>query len=159
MKVKDVPICDIRPYENNPRDNDDAVDLVANSIREFGFKQPIVVDADGTIIAGHTRYRAARSLGLATVPAVYADDLTPGQVNAYRLADNKVAEAATWDIGNLDVLREAGLATGCACCQAVWQRGDRRRHERQVMKKAPNGAFFMPGICYLSRLGNGPGMS
>lgn len=102
MRIKDVSIDAIRPYENNPRVNDEAVPLVANSIREFGFKQPIVVDADGTIIAGHTRYRAAVSLGMETVPALYADDLTPEQVNAYRLADNKVSEAAEWDMSKLD---------------------------------------------------------
>lgn len=102
MRIKDASINDVKPYENNPRNNDDAVELVANSIREFGFKQPLVCDADGTIIAGHTRYRAARMLGIETVPVLYADDLTPEQVNAYRLADNKVAEAAEWDMGKLD---------------------------------------------------------
>lgn len=102
MRVKDVPIGDIRPYENNPRRNDDAVGYVENSIREFGFKQPIVCDADGTIIAGHTRYKAAKRLGLDTVPVVYATDLTPEQANAYRLADNKVSEFAEWDMGLLN---------------------------------------------------------
>lgn len=102
MRVKDVPIGDIRPYENNPRRNDDAVEYVANSISSFGFKQPIVCDADGTIIAGHTRHKAAKRLGLDTVPVVYATDLTPEQVNAYRLADNKVSEFAEWDMGLLN---------------------------------------------------------
>ena len=103
MKVKDVPIAEIRPYENNPRHNEEAVEYVANSIREFGFKQPIVCDADGTIIAGHTRYKAARKLGLEVVPVLYATDLTPEQVNAYRLADNKVGELAEWDIDKLGI--------------------------------------------------------
>lgn len=101
MKVKDVPIVEIRPYENNPRHNEEAVEYVANSIKEFGFKQPIVCDADGTIIAGHTRYKAARKLGLEVVPVLYATDLTPEQVNAYRLADNKVGELAEWDMSKL----------------------------------------------------------
>jgi site-specific DNA-methyltransferase (adenine-specific) len=97
------PIDEVRPYPNNPRNNDDAVEYVANSIREFGWQQPIVVDADGTIIAGHTRLKAAKRLGMDTVPVVVADNLTPAQVNAYRLADNKVAEAATWDMEALAV--------------------------------------------------------
>ena len=97
------PIDDVHPYPNNPRNNDEAVEYVANSIREFGWQQPIVVDTDGTIIAGHTRLKAAKMLGMETVPVVVADNLTPAQVNAYRLADNKVAEAATWDIDALAV--------------------------------------------------------
>lgn len=95
MEVVEIKLSDITPYENNPRKNDEAVDLVANSIKEFGFKQPIVVDADGVIIAGHTRYKAAKKLGIESVPVLYATDLTDDQVKAYRLADNKVSEAAT----------------------------------------------------------------
>lgn len=87
----------IRPYPGNPRANDGAVDAVAASIREFGFRNPIIVDADGTIIAGHTRYKAAHALGLAEVPVLVADDLTPEQVAAFRLADNKTGELAEWD--------------------------------------------------------------
>lgn len=92
----------IRPYEKNPRKNDDAVDKVAESIREFGFRQPIVVDKAGVIIAGHTRYRAAKKLGLQTVPVVVASDLTEEQVKAYRLADNKTAEFSGWDFDLLN---------------------------------------------------------
>ncbi len=103
LKVQYWPIDDVKPYPNNPRNNDDAVEYVANSIREFGWQQPIVVDTDGTIIAGHTRLKAAKMLGMETVPVVVADNLTPAQVNAYRLADNKVAEAATWDMEALAV--------------------------------------------------------
>ena len=103
LKVQYWPIDKVRPYPNNPRNNDDAVEYVANSIREFSFQQPIVVDTDGTIIAGHTRLKAAKRLGMETVPVVVADNLTPAQVNAYRLADNKVAEAATWDMDALAV--------------------------------------------------------
>lgn len=97
MQVVATSIDDIKPYENNPRDNDDAVDAVANSIKEFGWQQPIVVDADGVIIAGHTRYKAAKKLGLDQVPVVIADKLNKEQVKAYRLADNKSGELATWD--------------------------------------------------------------
>lgn len=103
LKVQYWPIDDVKPYPNNPRNNDDAVEYVANSIREFSFQQPIVVDTDGTIIAGHTRLKAAKLLGMEQVPVVVADNLTPAQVNAYRLADNKVAEAATWDMEALAV--------------------------------------------------------
>lgn len=103
LKVQYWPIDEVHPYPNNPRNNDDAVEYVANSIREFGWQQPIVVDTDGTIIAGHTRHKAAKLLGMDTVPVVVAENLTPAQVNAYRLADNKVAEAATWDFDRLDV--------------------------------------------------------
>lgn len=97
LRVKYVPIGDVRPYEDNPRRNDGAVQAVANSLREFGWKQPIVVDADGTIIVGHTRYKAARALGMDEVPVVVASDLTPEQCAAYRLADNRVGELAKWD--------------------------------------------------------------
>lgn len=96
MKIIDIPIGQIKPYDRNPRNNDAAVEPVAASIREFGFKQPIVVDAKNVIICGHTRYRAAKRLGLETVPVLVADDLSPAQVKAYRLADNKTGEAAEW---------------------------------------------------------------
>ena len=97
MDVKLWKIGDVKPYEKNPRRNDSAVDAVAASIQEFGWKQPIVVDKDGIIIAGHTRYKAAQKLGLKDVPVVVADDLTEEQVKAYRLADNKTGELAGWD--------------------------------------------------------------
>lgn len=98
MEVREWPISDVRPYEGNPRTiPSEAVDRVAASIREFGFRQPIVVDADGVIIAGHTRLKAAQKLGLEKVPVVVAADLPPEKVKAYRLADNKVAEASGWD--------------------------------------------------------------
>ena len=102
MKVETVSIDKIKPYENNPRNNDDAVDAVANSIKEFGWQQPIVVDNGRVIIAGHTRYKAAKKLGYKEVPIVVADKLTEEQVNAYRLADNKVGELANWDTKKLD---------------------------------------------------------
>lgn len=102
MQVVAKSIDDIKPYENNPRDNDDAVDAVANSIKEFGWQQPIVVDIGGVIIAGHTRYKAAQKLGLKTVPVVVAKDLSEEQVKAYRLADNKSGELADWNTKLLD---------------------------------------------------------
>ena len=102
MKIEYLGIEDIKPYENNPRKNNDAVEAVMNSIQEFGFKQPIVVDKDGTIIAGHTRYKAALRLGMEEIPCVRADDLTEEQVRAYRLADNKTGELAEWDLTKLD---------------------------------------------------------
>lgn len=101
MNIINVSIDKIKPYENNPRNNDDAVDAVANSIKEFGWQQPIVVDNGGVIIAGHTRYKAAKKLGYKEVPIVVADKLTEEQVNAYRLADNKVGELAEWDDAEL----------------------------------------------------------
>lgn len=102
MKVQNVSIDTIKPYENNPRDNDGGVDAVANSIKEFGWQQPIVVDKDYVIVAGHTRYKAAKKLGLKEVPVVVASNLTDEQVRAYRLADNKTSELTTWDTDLLD---------------------------------------------------------
>ena len=101
MKVELRKIDDIRPYESNPRLNDQAVEAVAKSLREFGFRQPVVVDADGVIVCGHTRYKAALKLGLKQVPVHVAKDLTPAQVKAYRLADNQTATLAEW---NYDLL-------------------------------------------------------
>src|SRR5271169_4221162 len=97
MNIEMRPLSSIRPYENNPRINDAAVDAVAASIREFGFRQPIVVDEQGVIIVGHTRYKAALKLGLKEVPVHVARGLTPAQAKAYRLADNKTADLAEWD--------------------------------------------------------------
>lgn len=97
MRVEEKRLDELRPYENNPRNNDGAVPYVADSIREFGFRVPLVIDRDGVIVAGHTRYKAAQTIGLETVPCVVADDLTDEQVRAFRLADNKVAEASEWD--------------------------------------------------------------
>jgi DNA modification methylase len=101
MKIDIRPIAEIKPYPNNPRINDDAVDAVASSIKEFGFRQPIVVDTDGVIICGHTRFKAAQKLGLEKVPIHVATDLTPEQIKAYRIADNKSSELADW---NFDLL-------------------------------------------------------
>lgn len=101
MNIKDMQISELKPYENNPRINDKAVDYVANSIKEFGFKVPIIIDKDDVIVAGHTRLKAAEKLGLKSVPVIVADDLTPEQIKAFRLADNKTSEFAEWDSNKL----------------------------------------------------------
>ena len=103
MQVQTWSIGDVHPYHNNPRNNAAAVKPVANSIKEFGWQQPIVVDKDGVIIVGHTRYKAAKMLKLKEVPVVVADNLTEDQVKAYRIADNSTGEVAAWDIPLLNV--------------------------------------------------------
>jgi ParB-like chromosome segregation protein Spo0J len=112
MEIEQWDIDRIKPYDKNPRRNDKAVQAVADSIREFGFRQPIVVDKDGVIVVGHTRYKAALKLGLKTVPVHVAADLTPQQARAYRLADNRSAENAEWDVDLLPIelgeLRDGG---------------------------------------------------
>lgn len=102
MKIVEKKIEELKENENNPRHNDGAVDAVAASIAEFGFKVPIAIDTDGVIIAGHTRRKAAEKLGLKTVPCIVADDLTPEQIKAFRLADNKTGELAGWDFAKLE---------------------------------------------------------
>ena len=107
MKTVEKKLSEIRPYEKNPRKNDDAVKYVVASIKEFGFKVPIIIDRNGVIVAGHTRYKAAKELGMETVPCVIADDLTDEQVRAFRIADNKVHDQAVWDMDLLgDELRD-----------------------------------------------------
>ena len=102
MEIVNKKLTTLIPYENNPRINDEAVEYVKNSIKEFGFKVPIVIDKNNVIIAGHTRYKASEELGLIEVPCIVADDLTEEQVKAFRLADNKVAEKSMWDYTKLD---------------------------------------------------------
>lgn len=102
MQVQSMKISEVKPYPNNPRNNDDGVEAVANSIKEFGWQQPIVVDKDNVIIVGHTRYKAAKKLGMDKVPVVVASNLSDEQVRAYRLADNKTGELTDWDMGLLD---------------------------------------------------------
>ncbi|MFO0875134.1 MAG: DNA modification methylase, partial [Phycisphaerales bacterium] len=103
MQIELRPLADIRPYEANPRINDDAVEAVAASLKQFGFRQPIVVDEAGVIVCGHTRWKAAQRLALDKVPVHVARDLTPEQIRAYRIADNKTAELAEWDMDLLAV--------------------------------------------------------
>lgn len=100
-KITLMALADITPYENNPRNNEEAVEKVANSIKEFGFNQPIVVDKDNVIIVGHTRYLAAQELGLTEAPVIVAGNLSDEQARAYRLADNKTGELAGWDFEKL----------------------------------------------------------
>lgn len=97
MEITYKKLSELHPYENNPRRNDSAVDAVAASIKEFGFKVPVVIDKDGMIVAGHTRYKAAKKLKINEIPCIVADDLTGEQIKAFRLADNKVGELADWD--------------------------------------------------------------
>ena len=103
MQIENWNINDVKPYENNPRKNDEAVEKVANSIKEFGWQQPIVVDKEGIVIVGHTRLKAAQELELDKVPVLVAKDLTDDQAKAYRLADNKTGEIAIWDFPKLNV--------------------------------------------------------
>lgn len=107
MQIIELKTDELIPYVNNPRVNDEAVDFVASSIREFGWKVPIVIDKNNVLVAGHTRLKAAKKLGLETVPCIIADDLTEQQVKAFRLADNKVGEMATWDMDKLMIELEA----------------------------------------------------
>lgn len=102
MEIINKKVVDLIPYDNNPRFNDEAIKPVAESIKEFGFKVPIIVDKNNVIIAGHTRLEASKMLGLTEVPCIVADDLTDEQVKAFRLADNKVGEIATWDFELLE---------------------------------------------------------
>lgn len=97
MEIVNKNIEEIKMYENNPRNNDGAVEYVANSIKEFGFKVPIVLDKNNIIVAGHTRYKAAKLLNITEIPCIIADDLSDEQVKAFRLIDNKAAELASWD--------------------------------------------------------------
>ena len=116
MQIELRPIDQVKPYPGNPRQNDDAVDAVAKSLKEFGFRQPVVVDAEGVIVVGHTRYKAAVTLGLKLVPVHVATDLTPAQVKAYRIADNATNEIAVWNYEllpiELSALQEANYDLG-----------------------------------------------
>jgi ParB-like chromosome segregation protein Spo0J len=102
MEIVYKKLSELKPYEKNPRINDDAVEYVAKSIKEFGFKVPIVIDKNNIIVAGHTRLKASEQLGIKEVPCIVADDLTDEQIKAFRLADNKVSEKATWNFDLLD---------------------------------------------------------
>lgn len=101
MKVVEMKLSDLQPYENNPRKNDNAVPYVMESIKRYGFRNPIIIDKDGVIVAGHTRYLASIELGLDTVPCIIADDLTEEQIKEFRLVDNKTSEFADWDFDML----------------------------------------------------------
>lgn len=102
MNIVEKKLGELQPYENNPRKNDNAVPYVAESIKRYGFKVPIIIDKDGVIVAGHTRYLASIELGLETVPCIIADDLTEEEIKEFRLVDNKTSEFAGWDFTLLD---------------------------------------------------------
>ena len=107
MEIVNKKIEDIKPYANNPRFNDDAVEYVAKSIKEFGFKVPIILDKNNEIVAGHTRYKASLELGLKEVPCIIADDLNEEQIKAFRIADNKVSDYSIWNnVALLDELED-----------------------------------------------------
>lgn len=112
MKIEWLALDAITPYDKNPRRNKKAVDAVASSLKQFGWRQPIVVDGEKVIVVGHTRYLAAQKMGMEKVPVVVAKDLRPDQVKAYRIADNKTNEIAEWDVGllsdELKALSDAG---------------------------------------------------
>ena len=102
LKIEYVDINNIKPYKKNPRKNEKAIPYVMESIKQFGFKNPVILDKDNIIVAGHTRIESAKRLGITEIPCIYADDLTDEQIKAFRLADNKVGEIAEWDIDLLD---------------------------------------------------------
>lgn len=103
MEIVEKKVGELKAYENNPRKNDNAVEAVANSIREFGFKVPIVIDSNDVIVCGHTRLKAAIQLGMETVPCIIANDLSKEQIRAFRLADNKTNELAEWNFSALQM--------------------------------------------------------
>lgn len=116
LKIVYLSPGELRPYEKNPRINDNAVEPLIKSIMEYGFKVPIIVDKDKQIIAGHTRLKAALKMGLETVPCIVADDLTDEQAQAFRIADNKVSDFSIWDnrllLEELEALQDSDLFTG-----------------------------------------------
>ena len=103
MEIINKKLTEIKPYENNPRNNIKAIKPVKESILKFGFKVPIVIDKNDIIVCGHTRFYASQEIGLETVPCIVADDLTPEQINAFRLVDNRTAEFAEWDLDKLNL--------------------------------------------------------
>lgn len=107
MQIEYIKTDDLKPYANNPRKNDEAIKYVAESIKQFGFKVPIVIDKNNVIVCGHTRYKAAKELNYETVPCIKADDLTDEQIRAFRLADNKVSEVSIWDDALLNIELES----------------------------------------------------
>lgn len=151
-------IDELVPYENNPRHNDQGVDALAESIKEFGFKVPIIIDTDGVIVAGHTRLKACKKLGIDEVPCIVADDLTDEQIKAFRLADNKVAELSDWDldklkeeIGELDVdMTKYGFVQIENLDQAIEDINDLMEKEiEEAIPTARRGEIYQLGEHYL----------
>lgn len=156
MNITYKKLTDITPYEKNPRRNDEAVNAVAESIKQFGFKVPLVLDKDGVIVTGHTRYKAAQKLGLEEVPCIVADDLNKAQIKAYRLADNKVSEIAEWDedllweelqeLANMDVSMEVfGFETFDIEEEDVEAEEDFYEPELPAQPKAKRGDIYQLG--------------
>lgn len=113
MEITYKLLTELKPYANNPRDNKKAVDVVAKSIKDCGFRVPLVIDVNNVIVCGHTRYEALKKLGYKEVPCIIADDLNDEQIKAYRLADNQVAQFATWDEVKLETeINELGIDLG-----------------------------------------------
>lgn len=135
MEIKMLKLAELIPYEKNPRKNDEAVKYVQASIKEFGFKVPIVVDKDNVIVAGHTRYKAAKKLKMDEVPCIIADDLSEEQIKAFRLADNKVSEQAVWDFdllsGELDGILDIDM-TDFGFSDIVTEEEDAEEDEYEV---------------------------
>lgn len=163
--IQVMDVIELFPYANNPRDNEAAVQSVANSIRDFGFLVPIVVDGSNSIVAGHTRWEAAKLLGLQEVPVIVADHLTPQQIAAFRLVDNKVSELARWDYdalaGELAALSNSGInftnfgwtqeeidclsdtvQEDCLSAGAVTTL-ENEEHRRRAQQRAPGQARFV----------------
>mgnify|MGYP002623928169 CR=1 FL=1 len=151
MNIVEKSLTDLSPYENNPRNNDNAVDAVAASIQQFGFKVPIVIDSSGVIVAGHTRFKAAKRLGLVSVPCIIADDLSPAQIKAFRLADNKVSELATWDNSLLYAeledladwdLESFGFGNDLWQKRQAWRHIEKKCNLKRHFRQQSNGDFL-----------------
>lgn len=140
MIIENMQLTDIVPYENNPRHNNNAVSAVVESIKTFGFKVPIVIDSNNVIITGHTRYKAAQKLELDQVPVIKASDLTPDQVNAFRLADNKVAEFSTWDE---DKLNEELEGIRSELSDGWFYVEPEKKEEKQDQTESPGGQYVV----------------
>ena len=169
MKIQDIPISALKPYENNPRLNDKAVDAVAKSIETFGFKAALIIDKENVIVCGHTRLKAAaKKLGLTEVPCVIADDLTPEQVKAFRLADNKVGELAQWDVASLAVELEELATAGVDNLadygfdvsegwwrQAAWKKVESFCDLKKRVRQNSHGDFFSITFFESNKKGDG----
>lgn len=168
MNIQLKAIGELHEYANNPRDNDKAVSAVAASIQEFGFRQPLVIDTTGEVVCGHTRLKAAKKLGLTEVPVTIIDDLTPEQIRAFRIADNKVAELASWDIAALaveidelqaagvDNLEDFGFDTSEEWWrQAAWKQVEKFCNLRMKVKANLHGSFRSTTFFETNRKGDG----
>lgn len=154
MEIDMVPIAEIIPYDKNPRKNDKAVDIVSKSIKEFGFKVPIIIDKDNIIVAGHTRLKAAQKLNLTEVPVIWADDLSEEQIKAFRIMDNKTTEYAQWDIELLKTeltdLKEAGYDLSLTGFNETELNGlvEDNTQEKEIDLNKPTKYKVLPGERY-----------